>query len=90
MYFYRQKSDAVWSAIEKAFVYFLRPPYDQDKIRSLSMFLNGLSKAKRLTQNYEGQMMELMPLSSVQSFTQIVVMISRTAPMSEQFITLVE
>lgn len=52
MYYYHEKSELVWKAIEGAFVSFLSPPYDQEKIRSLSKFLSGLGKCKKLTKNY--------------------------------------
>jgi hypothetical protein len=90
LYFYKEKSDAVWNAIEDAFIHFLNAPYDQDKIRSLSTFLNGLGKSKRSTKNYQVPMMQILPHSSMQSFTQIVVMISRMGPMNEEFAKHVE
>lgn len=83
MYFYKEKSHLIWNAIEETFIYFLKPPYHQDKIRSLSLFLNGLGKSKRATKNYQTPMIELLPHSTIQSFTQIVVMISRMGPISE-------
>lgn len=76
----------MWIAIEEAFTSFLRPPYDQEKIRSLSKFLDGLGKSKRITKNYEIQMSELLPQSSVQSFTQIVVIMSRTGIKRPEFL----
>jgi len=48
----------------------------------LSLFLNGLGKCRRATKNYETPMAEILPLSSIQSFTQIVIMLSRLGPMS--------
>lgn len=57
MFYYHERSEQVWKAIESAFIHFLSPPYDQEKIRSLSKFLSGLGKCKRLTKNYERPIM---------------------------------
>lgn len=83
MSFHREKSQEVWASIESAFISFLVPPFDQEKIRSISKFLTALVKSKKTTRKYETLMAELLPLSSVQSFTQIVVSISRMGPMTE-------
>ncbi len=53
MYYYNVKSYVVWSSMEDAFGSFLHAPYDQEKIRSLSKFLDALGKSKRVTKNYE-------------------------------------
>ena len=90
MFFYKVQSDAVWNAIENVFFYFLRPPYDQEKARSISQFLHGLAKSKRNSRNYSDEMIEVLPTTSIQSFTQIIVMILRMGIPSEKFMTAVE